>query len=122
MAHARTTIIRIGLVPVVAEVADTPQLIERGLGDRLTLDDSTGMLFDFASEDRWGLWMKDMRFAVDMMWIDAGGVAVTILKRVAPESFPQIFYPARPARYAFETNAGFFETHAIAEGVSIVIR
>ena len=80
------------------------------------------MLFVFATEDRWGLWMKDMRFAVDMMWIGASGLAVTILHRVAPYSFPQIFYPTRPARYALETAAGFVDAHAIAEGASVVIR
>ena len=104
-----------------AEIADTPLLIERGLGGRSTLDDGTGMLFVFASQGSWGLWMKDMHFAVDMIWIDTSGVAVTILKHVGPASFPQIFYPSHPARYALETSAGFVAAHSIAEGMSVVI-
>jgi len=119
--YARTTIIRIGTIPVILEVADTPLLIEQGLGGRGSLDDRRGMLFVYPSEDRWGLWMKDMRFAVDMMWIDASGHAVTILKHVEAASFPEIFYPTRPARYAVEVTAGFVEAHGIAEGASVVI-
>ncbi len=121
MLHARTTIIRIGTIPVVVEIASTPLLIERGLGGRCALDEGTGMLFVYPNDDRWGLWMKDMRFAVDMIWIDASGMMVTILKDVEPASFPQIFYPTRPARYAVETTAGFVEAHGVAEGMSVVI-
>jgi uncharacterized membrane protein (UPF0127 family) len=122
VGYARTTIIRVGTVPMIVEIADTPLLIECGLGGRCALDDGTGMLFVYPSDDRWGLWMKDMHFAVDMIWIDSSGIAVTILKRVAPASFPQIFYATRPARYALEVPAGFVEAHSMAEGMSVVIR
>jgi uncharacterized protein len=121
VGYARTTIIRAGTIPIIVEIADTPLLIEQGLGGRCALDGGTGMLFVYPGDAHWGLWMKDMRFAVDMIWIDASGIVATILSRVTPGSFPQIFYPTRPARYAVETAAGFVEAHGIAEGASIVI-
>jgi hypothetical protein len=54
-----TKIVHIGSTSVIAEVADTPALIERGLSGRGSLQDGQGMLFVFSAENRWGFWMKD---------------------------------------------------------------
>ena len=80
------------------------------------------MLFIFESDERWGIWMRDMLFPIDIIWADAGGAIVTIAKNIAPETYPHVFEPVAPARYALEVPAGFAARHGIAEGVRIKVR
>src|SRR2546425_4514534 len=99
--------VRIGSISVMAEVADAPASIERGLAGRASLQEGQGMLLVFNAEDRWGVWMKDMRFPIDIIWADVRGSIVAIARDVSPPSFPRAFYPSRPARYVLEVPAGF---------------
>lgn len=113
--------ITIAGVEVVAEVADTPALQERGLSGRDALLEGKGMLFVFPEDGVWAFWMKDMRFSIDIVWADASGTVVHIEQNVAPETYPQSFAPEKPARYVLELPAGFAQTHGLAEGAYIVL-
>ena len=64
------------------EVATTSAEIVRGLSGRDSLD-LDGMLFIFPTPAKQNFWMKDMRFPLDILWIN-GGKVIDILRNVPP--------------------------------------
>ncbi len=90
-------------------VADTEAERTQGLSDRATTSPAAGMLFVFPGDGAYGIWMKDMRFALDIIWVSAEGVIVDIKENALPESFPEIFRPREAARYVIEVPAGYVE-------------
>ncbi len=113
--------IQIGNATVLVEIADTPALQQQGLSDRDSLEEGKGMWFVFPGETTQGFWMKDMRFAIDIIWVNGHGVVVTIKHNAQPDSYPEIFYPSATAQYVLEVPAGFTERHGIAEGTKVVL-
>jgi len=101
---------------VVADVADTQQERIKGLSGRASLPYGHGMLFVFDDPGHYAIWMKDMRFPLDVYWIDAGGRIVDIWENARPESYPRIYTPAREALYILEVPAGFSEVFNISRG------
>src|SRR6266705_3024888 len=52
------------------EVAKTAAAQAKGLGGRQGIANDQGMLFVFSKEDVECFWMKDMRFPLDIIWLD----------------------------------------------------
>ena len=109
-------VITVGGSPVSVILADTPQERARGLSGRSALSPQQGMLFIFDKDDYYGIWMKDMNFAIDIVWIDAEGNIVDIKKHVTPESYPEVFSPKTTARYVLELPSDFTEIRNITVG------
>ena len=114
--------ITLGTTTLSVEVADTPLLRERGLSGRASLLPLRGMLFEFEEDGVWGIWMKDMRFSIDIIWMDAHGTVKTVAHNAQPESYPKVFYPSAPTRYVLEVPAGFARTHNIVKGDTLVLQ
>jgi len=91
---------------ILVEIVDTPELRNQGLSGREFLEKSAGMLFVFFESDRYGFWMKDMRFPIDIIWFDDEFVVVDVKENLSPESYPEIFKPKEQARFVLEVNAG----------------
>lgn len=104
---AKTLAISIGHKRVNAFVADALDSQEKGLGGRDELAPDQAMLFTFGAPARYGIWMKDMKFPLDIFWLDRSGVIIFIKKDVSPSSYPEVFSPDSPAEYVLEANAGF---------------
>lgn len=113
--------LRIGSHSLHVLVADEPYEMVRGLGGRDALPDDTAMLFVFPADGRHGIWMKDMRFAIDIVWLDADGVVVDLDINVAPETYPTVFSPERNSRYVVEMTAGTAERLALRRGQQVGI-
>lgn len=113
--------IGVGSAKVLVDLANTHVLREKGLSGRETLAAGRGMLFVFETDDRWGIWMKDMRFAIDIVWINSAGTVVTIAPNVKPDTFPNSFRPIAPARYVLELPAGSASDYGLVEGIKIVL-
>jgi hypothetical protein len=107
--------VRIKNLPMNVIVADTPELRQKGLSGRDEIG-AQGMLFVFDKADYHGIWMKDMRFPIDVIWIGEDLKVISVTRNLSPDSYPQIFEPPRPARYAIETNRYFAETFGITTG------
>ncbi len=105
--------IQIGDATVVVDIADTEGLREQGLSGRASLAEGQGMLFVFPEDNTQGFWMKDMRFSIDIIWLSADGKVVTIKPDASPDSYPEVFYPTAPVRYALEVPAGFAARHGV---------
>lgn len=101
--------------PVSVMIADTEKERAKGLAGKNALPSRQGMLFIFDKDDRWGIWMKDMRFAIDIIWIDADGNIIDIAQHATPESYPHVFVPEKPARYVLEVSSDFTEIRNITK-------
>jgi hypothetical protein len=51
------------------EIVETGEDRSRGLSGREGLEPDSGMLFVFESPGRHGIWMRDMNFPIDILWI-----------------------------------------------------
>lgn len=103
---------------------------EKGLGgiDRILPDE--GILFIFDYSDRYGIWMKDMRFPIDIFWLAPANFpeekslgtdevmlkVVDIRENVSPATFPEVFTPKASAKYVLETHAGFARENNVKIG------
>jgi uncharacterized membrane protein (UPF0127 family) len=107
---------------IYVSVADTESSRELGLGGRESLVADEGMLFIFPVEGNYPFWMKDMRFAIDMVWIRNDGTILYIQGGVVPATYPESFAPKTGlARYVLELPAGYAIAHNIKVGDKVQI-
>jgi uncharacterized membrane protein (UPF0127 family) len=120
---APAAVVTVGGASVRAEVADDRASLERGLGGRDALPRDAGMLF-LLPDDSPAIWMKGMRFPIDVIWIkDDRVVDVTTGLQPPDGSGPlPTFSPARPANRALEVNAGWAARHDVARGDRVQAR
>ena len=105
------TTVYIESVPLTARVADTPDERAQGLSGVSDLEDLEVMLFVFPESDRYGIWMKDMRMPLDIIWVSQDLKIVHIEENVSPSTYPgTTFYPPEPAKYVIEGNAFLAES------------
>jgi uncharacterized membrane protein (UPF0127 family) len=116
-----TATLNIGDKTINIEIAGDESSRATGLSGRLSLQTDSGLLLSFDSSDLWGIWMKDMRFPIDIIWISNDGTIVSVEKNVSPDSFPKIFFPTKRARHVLETNAGFFDESGARLGDTITL-
>lgn len=88
------------------QVADTNYLLEKGLSGRKSLSEDEGMFFIFDKPGKYGFWMKEMKFPIDIIWIDSNFEIIHIEKSLSPRTYPKVFYPNIPALYVLEISAG----------------
>ncbi len=91
---------------IEAEVANTQASRELGLSGRETMGNDEGLLFIFDTPGRYGFWMKDMKFSLDIVWINENGIVVEIERDVSKDSYPKAFMNQADASYVLEVNAG----------------
>ncbi len=87
-----------------------------GLSGRESLGKDEGMLFIFSPPELTGFWMKDMNFALDIIWLDENYKVLGIEKSVGPETYPKIFMAPAPVSYVLEVNAGYTTRQNISVG------
>jgi len=107
--------------PLKVIVVEDERERAQGLSGRESLEPTEGMLFIFPESAYHGIWMKDMRLSIDIIWIDASGRIVDIAPVVHPDSYPKVFEPKTPARFVIETNAYFTESFGIKVGDTVSI-
>lgn len=107
---------------LLVEIADDPREIEKGLGERESLPSNSGMLFILPAPIIPGFWMKDMKFPVDVIWIDSGKKVIHITEGLTPDTFPETFSPPLPVQYILEVNAGWAQAHGISVGDDVTIQ
>ena len=111
----------IGEVAVQASVADSiPERI-KGLSDTPFLPEGVVKLFAFGAEGEHGIWMKDMNYPLDIIWVSKKGTIVHIEEQVSPETYPDSFSSPKPAWYVIEANAGFVASSSLAVGDEVVV-
>lgn len=113
-------IIVIGETSLRVEVADTYEKRIKGLSGRESLSPQLGLLFIFDKPERHGIWMKEMNFAIDIIWINEYYEVIYIVKNATPESYPEVFLPPTPSKYVLEVLSGFVKEHNLRIGDKVV--
>ena len=106
-------------VTVTVELARSLDEKVRGLSGRPGLKPGTGMLFVYDRPQAIGIWMKDMRFSLDILWIREGRV-VHIERNAPPLTAvgPERVYTAT-GDMVLELPAGFTGDRKIKVGDSV---
>lgn len=94
-----------------------------GLSSKNKISENQGMLFLFDKPAYYSFWMKEMKFPIDIIYIENNKV-VTIISSVKPSSNStnlSIYTPKKKADMVLEINAGLSEKYNIHEGTTINI-
>lgn len=119
--YPKTQDLKIAGVLVQASVAKTWAERIKGLSDTPYLPDEVVKLFVFDIVGEHSIWMKDMNYAIDIIWVDAENKIVDIKKNATPESYPESFSPKTDTLYVIETKAGFVEKNKIKIGDEVAL-
>ena len=108
------TTVKIGNTKIKAEIADTSLKKIKGLMFRKNLPENEGMLFTFDKEDYHGIWMINMNFPIDIIWINKDKRVVDLAKNIRPSRLNfSTHKPKEKVFYVLEVNANFIERHGV---------
>jgi len=99
-----------------ATLADSPEERTQGLSGTDKLRDGSGMLFVWEESGYWAIWMKDMKYSIDIIWLNEEKSIVTIKEQADPKTYPKSFSPSVPAKYVLEVPSGTVSQHSIKLG------
>ena len=93
---------------VTAELAETDEERALGLMFRQEINPDQGMLFIFKEEGIYPFWMKNMKFSIDILWLDRGKRIIHIEENIppCPEEPCPTYSHQLPAAYVLELKAG----------------
>ena len=104
------------------EIADDEAEQRKGLSARDSLPKDKGMLFKFKKADTHTFWMKDMRFPIDIIFINNDKI-VTIYENVQPENDKNanlsLYTSTKPADKVIELNAGLAKEFGLKTGETL---
>ena len=98
------------------ELADTDAKRVKGLSERDSIGQNEGMLFDFKQDGNWKIWMVQMRFPIDIAWLDADKQIIHIKPNAKPADYPETYKAPSLSRYVIEINSGEFERLGVTVG------
>jgi hypothetical protein len=109
---------------IKVEVADSPEKRTLGLMYRDSLAGDRGMWFIFSRDGELVFWMKNVRFPIDIIFIDGDYNIRTIWKSAPPcASEPCPTYPSGASvRYTLEVVSGFCERYGVKENQRVTYR
>jgi uncharacterized membrane protein (UPF0127 family) len=107
------------VIPV--RIVDTEKERTQGLSGTVSLPEGQGMVFIFDNPAPYGFWMKDMRYSIDIVWIDASFRVVGVTESVSPLSYPETFFAPVQVQYVLEMNSGDARRYGLAPGVAVLI-
>lgn len=94
---------------------------QRGLSRMSPLPPTDAMLFVFNEPAKECMWMKDMKFNIDILWFDENKKLIYQALNVSKDSYPQEFCPDKPAKYVVEMTAGVAEKNQINIGDTLEV-
>jgi uncharacterized membrane protein (UPF0127 family) len=107
---------------LTADLALSSEQKEKGLSVKEKLKENEAMLFVFEKPGSHSFWMKDMKFPIDIIWLDSNGKIVHIEENLEP--CPLVFVcpsytPNTDSQYVLETVAGFIPRHNVSVGTDV---
>jgi hypothetical protein len=120
----RTVRIKIGSVWLNALVADTFVKSMIGLMFRKNIKQNECMLFIFKRPGSHSIWMKNMRFAIDVMWLGKDMKIIEIIEGIQPCSrfHCETYGKSNDSMYFIEANSGFVKRNGIKKGMAALIK
>lgn len=112
-----TTVLRLGTGVYHVRVADNDPERIQGLSGVKGMLDNQGLLMIFDEPGEWGIWMKDMEMALDIVWLDENKEVIYARTNVSPDiGTTHTFTPDKPAKYVVELSAGTVAKSGITLG------
>jgi uncharacterized protein len=109
-------------VVLLADISATNEQRTKGLSVRDDLAENEAMLFVFSNQAEHRFWMKDMKFPIDIIWIDSDKAVVHIEHNLQPCPSGVLcttYKPNDDSLYVLETVGGFAEKYGIVEGTRV---
>ncbi|MBI4094661.1 MAG: DUF192 domain-containing protein [Candidatus Liptonbacteria bacterium] len=102
------------------EIAEHAFSLMRGLSGRERIGENKGMLFLFGMQGRHGIWMKEMKFPLDIIWIRNDRI-VGVTENAVPEPGKSlleltVYYPPEAVDKVLEVNAGVAHARGVRAG------
>lgn len=116
--------IRAGMKIFECMIADSFSKQMLGLMHRKSIKKNEGMLFMFGRDGSYPIWMMNMKFPIDIVWIDKGCRVVDIEEDAIPcKSLFECksYYPRKKSRYVLEINSGEAKRNMIKIGSKITL-
>lgn len=105
-------------------VADSAAKMILGLMHRKRMGSTDGMLFMPGREARHGIWMRNMLFSIDILWISKNGTVLDMVENARPCSSMfdcPTYRPLRDSFYVLELGAGRARAMKIHKGTRLEI-
>lgn len=110
------------------EIADEHGERVRGLQNRESLPDGTGMLFVYPNQERRTYWMKDTFVPLDIIFVDRDRRVINV-EHASPGfegsrvcQNPDYYCSDGPAQYVVEAERGYANRTGLSSGDELVIR
>jgi uncharacterized protein len=116
--------VRVNNFDLMVYLATNNEQIVKGLSVKNQLKENEGMLFVYQRPAKYHFSMKDMKFPIDIIWLDSDLKVVHIEHSVEPCPSATIcsqFIPCTDALYVLETIAGFSREHGVSLGTKVDI-
>lgn len=106
-----------------AVISKTEAELTQGLSNTNPITENEAMLFVFPAPGIYNFWMKDMRYPIDILWINTDKKIIFIQKNATPESYPEGFGPTdTQAVMVLEIKAGLSDKVGIRIGDNVVLK
>lgn len=108
-------------------VAKTDAEKEKGLSGRNNLDANTGMLFIFEDKGTYGFWMNEMKFPIDIIFINDNKIVDFVENAVPPlagqsaATLP-VYKPSESINYVLEVNAKEISKNKFKRGDTVTLK
>lgn len=114
---SKKVMLQVGSGIFKADVALTESDRQKGLAGVEKINPDGALLMVFPKSDLWGIWMKDMKIPIDILWLDENKKVIFIVTNASPDlQDTKTFLPKTPARYVVEIPAGSTRSKAIKVG------
>lgn len=120
------TPLQVGKSNLLVQVVNDDASRQLGLSGRTRLKQNSGMLFDFTNTNnsRPGFWMKDMKFPIDIIWINNNKIigietGVPIPNPNTPDYQLATYSPPATITHVLEVEAGWSAQNKIKVGDAI---
>ena len=102
---------------------DSNEGLQRGLAIFDTLPQDKGMIFRGLPVGVQPFTMRDMKFDIDILWVDKDNIVTHVVYSASKDSYPQRFENpiSRPSAYVIELNAGAADEFGLFPGTPVAI-
>ena len=103
------------IVTIDVEIAQGDSATQRGLMQRTSLPERSGMLFLMPRVERHGFWMANTPLSLDITFVTPDSTVINTAKYTKPYSTESVYAEGMSA-FIVETPAGFTDSYGITAG------
>lgn len=122
LGNKKTTKVSVNNKAFNVSVARTDEDRQIGLSKKNKLDENQGMFFIFDVPNYYSFWMKEMKFPIDIIYIN-GNKVITVIENAKPPSSSSsdltLYKPDEKSDKVLEINAGLSKKYNIKKGTII---